>query len=486
MPGRTARFLADDDEFDFEPRKDWNEDQPRDEKGRFGSGSGGTTHAPPPSEAPGHRVFTDKPPAALSGKQTIEEHYRNGEPTLYRRATVHDPIVKAALDGVAPPKPGEGKVAYFTMGGPGSGKSASLRNVDTTKFVKVDPDAIKEKIPEYKIATADRGASYSQASPMVHEESSDIAKRTFLTALSQGKHVLVDGTGVRADSLVSKMDVAKAAGYHVHLAFSHLDDVNEAQRRIDARADKTGRRVPRDYTETAYRAIPRNFAEIAKHADSFEVHDASKRDSPTVWSKTAEGEHIANPDFVRAFKEKYQSGRADAEWNEGDHPRDEKGRFGSGGALTSAAGKLAGPLAAQAAAGGFTYRPGSKAPTAGIMVSRAPSEDMGHVVEIGKMLDASPRPSAGEVRAMVTKDVAAWLRDKGLPAIAKLGPDHYLGGYAEHDKQTRALVALHFDVSQHFSDADRAKAIQTGRDRNQISVWDVAKMEEIPTGGTGR
>lgn len=337
MPSRLSRFIADDDEFDFEqPRKDdWNEeDHPRGPDGKFGGGSSSPAapHAPPTA---GHRVFTDTPPAGLSGKQTIEEHYKNGEPTPERKASVHDPIVRAAVDGVQAPGLGEPKVAYFTMGGPGSGKSASLRNVDTSKYVKVDPDAIKEKLPEYQQAIADRNATYSHAAAMVHEEASDVAKRIYLESLAAGKHVLVDGTGVSAESLARKMDVAKAAGYHVHLAFTHLDDVNEAQRRIDSRADATGRTVPREYVEKAYKAIPRNFANIAKHADSFEVHDSSKRDSPTVWSKTPEAEHIVDPEFVRNFKEKYQSGRTDGDWNEDDHPRGPDGKFGGGGATSS-------------------------------------------------------------------------------------------------------------------------------------------------------
>jgi hypothetical protein len=36
------------------------------------------------------------------------------------------------------------------------------------------------------------------------------------------------------------------------------------------------------------------------------------------------------------------------------------------------------------------------------------------------------------------------------------------------------------------SRTDRDKAIASGVARNQISVWDVAKGEEIKTGGTGR
>jgi len=306
------RFMGSEEDFDFGDRTDatWNEeDHPRDPSGRFGSGEASAKASSTATSSP--RTFTDTPPKGSSG-DTYNDHYKDGKPSADRKESVHDPIVRAAIDSVEKPPEGAPKVAYFTMGPPGSGKSAGLRNIDASKFVKVDPDGIKEQLPEYKAATEDRANTFRGAAAMVHEEASDVAKRVMHEAMAQGKHILVDGTGVNVASMAKKMEEARAAGYHVHLAYSHLGDEQEGARRIAARADKTGRTVPADFVHKAYQEVPKNFAEVAKHADTFEVHDSSKPDSPVVWSKSPEGEHLADPDFVRGFKEKYQGSPRDA------------------------------------------------------------------------------------------------------------------------------------------------------------------------------
>lgn len=190
------------------------------------------------------------------------------------------------------------------------------------------------------------------------------------------------------------------------------------------------------------------------------------------------------------------------EFDEEAHPRDERGRFGPGGSGSAAklwaekkrAAAMAGPLADKAEReGGFTVKPGAskseRTPSSGVMVSRDPKEGLGHVVEIRdmakKMAERDPPPTEAqvraEIRAHVHEQVQKWL-EKSLPAVAGKG-DHYLGGWFERDS-SGSPIALHLDVSQRFEDRD--KAISAGRERNQLAVWDIGKMEEVSTGGTGR
>jgi len=42
---------------------------------------------------------------------------------------------------------------------------------------------------------------------------------------------------------------------------------------------------------------------------------------------------------------------------------------------------------------------------------------------------------------------------------------------------------VYLDVSENI--LDRARATAAGRERDQISIWDVSNVDEIPTGGTG-
>jgi uncharacterized protein len=166
--------------------------------------------------------------------------------------------------------------------------------------------------------------------------------------------------------------------------------------------------------------------------------------------------------------------KTDAEWDESQHPRDEHGRFGEGSGTT------AGKLTEQAfSSGGFTYRPGKSAPKDGYIVSLPKSEGFNHIVDIKDL--ATHATSLDALKKAVTAQVKAHL-EKTLDHLAQ-NTDHYLGGYVEKDENNHP-IALHLDVNEHHTDLD--KAVAAGVARNQISIWDIAKGEEIKTGGTGR
>lgn len=129
--------------------------------------------------------------------------------------------------------------------------------------------------------------------------------------------------------------------------------------------------------------------------------------------------------------------------------------------------------------GGFSYRPGAKAPTSGYMVSLPTSAGVNHVIDVASL--AKTATSERDVRKAVDDQVHAWI-DKTLPGV-KDKDEHYLGGWMQKDESGHP-VALHLDVSQRFT--DRELALAAGRERNQLAVWHLDKMEEIPTGGTGK
>lgn len=232
-----------------------------------------------------------------------------GKPSAERVRDVHEPIMREALKA-KPAGEHEQKLAIMTMGGPGSGKSSMLRSVDESKFVKVDPDDVRTKLPEYKQATSG-DTVYRNASAMVHEEASDISKKILDKAIQNGQHVIVDGTGSSADSMIKKMKKLKDAGYHVHLMFAHLDNPDEAMHRVASRAEKTGRYVPESFVRDAYNKIPKNFEKVAREAHSFAVFDTSRRDAPMVWEKEGNGiERRHDPAFVANFKLQHGENRA--------------------------------------------------------------------------------------------------------------------------------------------------------------------------------
>ena len=240
-----------------------------------------------PGDVTGKRTWTTVPPTNLI-KETFEQHFtggtkrkdpRTGEtvwdggtPTPKRAAQVHEPILKEALEHVRPVAPGQKKIAIMTMGGPGSGKSSALGNLSKEgNFVHVDPDAVREKLPEWKGATR-QSATYTGAAAKTHEESSYIAKQMQKRAIEQGKNVIIVGTGGNPDKFEKKMKDLQAAGYDVHVMFTHAP-TDEGIRRAEVRGETKGRTVPEYFARATYAALPETLARIKNLATSVQVFD---------------------------------------------------------------------------------------------------------------------------------------------------------------------------------------------------------------------
>lgn len=261
------------------------------------------------------RTWHDEKPSPDLPDETWQQHFdghpdQGGKPTAERVATVHAPIMEKAL-AVPPVAPGQQKIAILTMGGPASGKSAGLGALaDDPNFVKVDPDGIKEQMPEYQRAI-DPKATWTKAAAMAHEESSYLAKQIKAKAIEQGNHLIIDGTGANAEKFSQGIDDLKAKGYQVHLMMPHVD-VEEALPRAMSRGQRTGRIVPEKFIREAYSKIPHNFEKIAAKVDAFKMVDTSPKAAKfgaVVWEKKvgqAPVEHA--PDFVKSFRSKYGTG----------------------------------------------------------------------------------------------------------------------------------------------------------------------------------
>ena len=181
--------------------------------------------------------------------------------------------------------------------------------------------------------------------------------------------------------------------------------------------------------------------------------------------ETISAERYANLLEVERKYTEWQASRLD-DWDEAQHARDAAGRFASDATAET--------LVAKAKSdGGFTHHPTKGTPTSGYIVSSDTKEKRGKIVDLT------------DSNVDVKKEVSAYLQKNE----GHLGPNEYIGGYVQKsdpkdgEKEGKA-VALHLDISNHFSDKD--EAIRLGRKRNQISVWDVKNGKEILTGGTGR
>jgi len=246
-------------------------------------------------------------------------HRVSKDPPVYsrNRKSVHDRIINAFFDGVTPPAKGTKKTAIVLMGGPASGKTSIVKRMTGDKFsdfVNVNPDDVKEMLPEYRQALEfeyeGKKSSARDAAFMVHEESSDIAGEVYNRAIDEGMNIVLDGTGKSADKHIAKVEQLRKQGYHVQLLMPDVD-MEEAVRRSSERAEKTGRFVPTgpppegtpDIIRKAYKVIPGNFERIAREADEFALFDSRGFPPGLKWSGgRGQQDEIHDAAFVQRFK----------------------------------------------------------------------------------------------------------------------------------------------------------------------------------------
>lgn len=220
--------------------------------------------------------------------EDTQAHYKakgGGDYTPERKA-LHEKIVGAFSDHVLPVRPGGQKLAILMAGGPAAGKSTILRHMMndemSKQFVMVNPDDVKEHIPEYQEAIK---GSARNAAILCHEESSDLAEEIRDRAIRDGKHLIIDGTMKNITKYAKLIDRLKKEGYKIHMTMVDLD-VDQAKHFARKRAERSGRWIPMDMLEKAYPAVRKSFTSLKDHADDFEVYNRRNGQPEMIWSKT--------------------------------------------------------------------------------------------------------------------------------------------------------------------------------------------------------
>lgn len=173
------------------------------------------------------------------------------------RQDLHARIASALLQG-AGAHPGKAR-AIFLAGGPASGKTSLINNghVRIPKdAVDVNPDIVRELLPEYdRLKTLGDTA----AAAKTHEEASHIAGLVNDLALTRHHHVVVDGTGNSgAMKYRRKVENARDHGHKTEVHYASIS-TDEAVRRAQLRASKSGRHVPEGYLRSAHKAVSQHF-----------------------------------------------------------------------------------------------------------------------------------------------------------------------------------------------------------------------------------
>lgn len=205
---------------------------------------------------------------------------------------------------------GNKPIALFTAGGPASGKSTALKaapQLAPEAAVHVDPDKFKEQLPEFQHAVkiGDRAGAN-----LVHDESTDIARRVRDEARGMGLNMVVDGTGDGAPGkFVGKLHEAHDAGYDTRLLYTTVPTDTAVIRSVK-RARGTGRFVPVDEVRGHHAVASRNFPEVAKlpFVSDLKVYDTTAP-SPILLAHGSAGQlDVQEPDLFQQFLDKAEEG----------------------------------------------------------------------------------------------------------------------------------------------------------------------------------
>ena len=202
--------------------------------------------------------------------------YREADGRYYdERFELHRQIIKDTIGDSIPVK---NPVATFLGGGTASGKSSLMKSgkAGGKNAVVVDPDAIKEKIPEYQQW---KSAGNKGAASNVHLESVDVAKAVTKVALKKGHHVVVDRVGDTGMAyLQDSVDKARASGATKVVAHYTTTDIGTALDRARERAEQTGRYVPQSYIRESHANVARILPQAMESSRLF--------DQATLWDTT--------------------------------------------------------------------------------------------------------------------------------------------------------------------------------------------------------
>ncbi len=205
--------------------------------------------------------------------------------------------------------PCEGRV--IVAGGlPGAGKSTVLTRqagIDLSRYLMINPDGIKEAMASRGMVPEVKGLTPMEATDLVHEESSLIAKRLAIRAYADGKNVIWDITMSSSDTTQRRITDLRTAGYtNVEGIFVDIP-IDVSVRRADARHRQDheeflvgrglgGRCIPaeviRARADSEFGSTNRRtFEQIKSGLDYWRLYDNSVEGSEAVLADDGEAVH---------------------------------------------------------------------------------------------------------------------------------------------------------------------------------------------------
>jgi predicted kinase len=144
-------------------------------------------------------------------KHTIDSDH---EQWSDERTELHDTIL-AHLYSAAREVPCD-RQAVLAGGLPGAGKTTVLEQyaaIDRSRYLTINPDEIKDEMAKRGMVPTVEGLTPMEASDLVHEESSHIAKRLASRAMREGRNVIWDITMSSRESTEERISGLREFGY---------------------------------------------------------------------------------------------------------------------------------------------------------------------------------------------------------------------------------------------------------------------------------
>jgi predicted kinase len=238
------------------------------------------------------RARLDK--ARADGLATDQQHTIDPAREVWsdQRDALHDSIIDDLYANAAD-VPCERR-AIIAGGLPGAGKSTVLERhagIDRSQYLTINPDVIKEEMARRDMIPPVTGLSPMEASDLVHEESSYVARQLALRAQADGKNVIWDITMSSRASTERRIDELRSSGYTriegifidipVEISVTRADGRHrEGQDDYRAGDGLGGRFIPaemiRSQADPDWGSLNRKtFEEVKEHFDRWNLFDNS-------------------------------------------------------------------------------------------------------------------------------------------------------------------------------------------------------------------
>lgn len=219
-------------------------------------------------------------------KTTREKYVINAEYTIERKL-LHNEIIESFLKGQLQQE--QEPEAILLGGGSAAGKSSIGELVSKgyklqkQNMIWIDPDKIKEKIPEYLNAMESEDIeSMKQAAFLVHDESSDITMKLIKICMKRKLNFMYDGTMKNEVKYIKLIQQLRQAGFSIKAIIVDVP-IKVALERSNMRFKVTGRLVPEHIIEESHMRVATTFSKIKDLIDCYTLYDNTGKE-PEVFA----------------------------------------------------------------------------------------------------------------------------------------------------------------------------------------------------------